>query len=55
MHAILIGFLFMLAIFGMAIIIVILSPYRVPEIPVEECAIYLGETFCDLLYSAIGY
>jgi hypothetical protein len=44
--------LFMIAIFGVAIIAVAISPYRVPDIPVDECAKYLGKTFCDLLYGS---
>jgi hypothetical protein len=42
--------LFGIVILAISIIVVIISPYQVPEVPVEECAKHLGKTFCDLLY-----
>lgn len=40
LFAILLG----IVIFAVSIITVILSPYQVPNVPLEECAKYLGKT-----------
>jgi hypothetical protein len=49
-ESILFAILFGILIFGVAIIKVYISPYEVPDIPVEDCAKYLGNTFCEVLY-----
>jgi hypothetical protein len=53
MRSILFVILFMTMIFGVAIIGVYTSQYNAGVIPVEECARYLGHSFCDFFYDSV--
>jgi len=44
--------LFIIAIIGIGIFAVYASQHNAGVIPIEECARYLGNTFCDFLYNA---